>query len=906
MLAPVYMIYKQNIYTWIGAMLLISILYYSPIKAHPREEWQCIRTPHYDVLFLEEMEREAQRLANTLEALYLPTSKSLQIKPNRISILLRSKSAVSNGFVTLGPPRRAVFYNIPPSSSKLQLTNEWFHMLTIHELRHVAQHEYWLTPYSPIDLSFALPDQTWLHEGDAVGIETALSTGGRGRSPYFSLLYKVNLLERGGFSYYKQMIGSLQHQIPDHYRLGYFMTTYLRRKYGADIIRQLMVRNGLGEHVNPFTLYNRIKKLTGRTLTQIYRDANNELKGLWEHQLQGLRITTYQSIAKRDSEDYTDYNYPQPTQGGVIVLKSGIDIPTQFIKIDAQGHEDIICIPVAITPHERFSIAQDQICWIRDKDGHSLDEEKPSSKTIQSYNLRTQQFTTIASPHRYHAVSLSPDGTQLAVCITDEGYNHHLQLLHTTTGDLIQQFPNPENDYYLTPSWSLDGKYVVVAKHARSKATITCINLQTGAMQDLLPYTREAIDNPILRGEYMYYSSPYSGIDNIYAVHFKTKQRFQVTSSKYGAYHPAISADGKWLLYNDFGKDGMGAVQIPLDPQQWTPMTQVQDRAIRYYQPLVTQEDNAGVLNKIPNEIYPTEAYKPWKNLILHTRLTYKPLLNGTAELILCDLFQDWEWSIAGLQYKQDKAAARLFTRFIYQAWKPTIALDLSLVRIKQPDHAKADYSKEVGLSVQMPWKWYEGAYANQVTLQTKSQVNTWNTPKKWYLAQNYTVRWDRMSARSTRDMHSPWGQTLQMNYTHVLNQPSIQYYAAQCNLYFPGLWNHHSIRAGIGYQYKNTSLPLWDDPNFKLHSLSSSKDHQLGFCIDYWFPIAYPDWEPMPYILIKRLGTNLVYDYSYDIGCKRPYHSIGVDCTMDISWLHVALNFMYKITESKPDFGIS
>src|SRR5690606_10956581 len=139
----------------------------------------------------------------------------------------------------------------------------------------------------------------------------------------------------------------------------------------------------------------------------------------------------------------------------------------------------------------RFSIAQDRICWIQFKDGHPLDEKKPSSKTIQSYNLKTHQFTTIASPHRYHAASLSPDGSKIAVCITDEGYNHRIQLLQTTTGKLIQQFPNPENNYYLTPSWTLDGKYIIVVKHAHNKATITRIDLQTGIMQDLLPYTTE-------------------------------------------------------------------------------------------------------------------------------------------------------------------------------------------------------------------------------------------------------------------------------------------------------------------------------------------------------------------------------------------------------------------------------
>lgn len=907
MLPTGYIHNNKSFWKSIGLILWIGIVYFSSAQAYGAEHWKSIRTPHYDVFFLEEMAREAQRVANIVEALYLPTAKTLQVTPVRIPIILRSRMAESNGFVTLLPSRKSVFSNFPANKAWFLMNNDWFNILAIHELRHIAQFEHQLSSYNLVDLSFLLPDQMWLHEGDAVGIETALSTGGRGRSPYFSLLYKINLLERGGFSYYKQMIGSLQHQIPNHYRLGYFLTTYLRREYGADVIRQLMLRDGPLEYINPFTFYNKIKKLTGKSIKQIYQDAHIELTSLWKQQLKGLNLTLTQPISARKTKDYTNYTYPQPLQEEVIVLKSGIAIPTQFVKIDGQGNETILCTPVGLTAEDSFSLAQGKVVWIRHESPHAFIDEKPSLTTIQSYNLQTNKFTTIGPPNRYHVASLSPDGTQIAVSLTDTSYQHHLKILHAATGEVLQQFSNPNNNYYLTPSWSPDGKQVVVVTHAHNQATITCINLQTGEIEDILPYSREAIDEPILQGEYIYYSSPYSGIDNIYAIHRQTKQRFQVTSSQYGAYHPAISPDGKWLLYNDCSKNGMDAVKILLNPKQWLPITQVQDRSIRYYQPLVTQEDNASILTKIPHEVYPTKPHKIWQSLVLKLRFSYRPLLNGSLEAVLHDLLRNAEWTLAG--YRRDHAnnilTQKLFTGFSYQTWKPLIGAELSLLRITSHPQ-KHIYSREASVFLQIPFTWYEGAYTHQFTINTKSQVNTWHTPTKWYVAQNYIVRWERMSARSTRDIYSPWGQTFKIHYTHVLNRPALQHCATQCSLHFPGLRSHHAIRVGVGYQYKTTSLPIWDDPTFKLHHLSLSKDHQLSWCIDYWFPIAYPDWEPLPYILVQRLGTNLFYDYAYDIRRKRPTHSIGLDFTMDISWLHVALNFMYHLTNSKLDFDMS
>lgn len=66
-------------------------------------KWYQINTNNFRVLYPYGFEREAQRVANTLEHIRKPEAKSLEAIPKKISVVLHSQSAVSNGFVTLAP-----------------------------------------------------------------------------------------------------------------------------------------------------------------------------------------------------------------------------------------------------------------------------------------------------------------------------------------------------------------------------------------------------------------------------------------------------------------------------------------------------------------------------------------------------------------------------------------------------------------------------------------------------------------------------------------------------------------------------------------------------------------------------------------------------------------------------------
>src|SRR5690606_12659895 len=127
--------------------------------------------------------------------------------------------------------------------------------------------------------------------------------------------------------------------------------------------------------------------------------------------------------------------------------------------------------------------------------------------------------------------------------------------------------------------------------------------------RDLLPMAKENIGYPVLSGDYLLFNSPKSGIDNIYAVNLQTGTRYQVTSSRLGAYNPAVSDDGKTLFYNDQSRDGMDVVRTGFNPRRWRPDT-VATKTSPLALQLTEQEGNPDIFANVPSEEYPVSRYR--------------------------------------------------------------------------------------------------------------------------------------------------------------------------------------------------------------------------------------------------------------------------------------------------------
>jgi hypothetical protein len=861
--------------------------------------WYRIRTPHTDIIFRGDMGREAQRMANTLEYLYAPTFHPLEIRNSRVALILNNQKVNKNGFTQLAPYKMS-FDTFPTQDYNFIGSNDWLHVLATHEFRHAAQYvtlqrkfnrlAYILGGELFVTGSITANVPLWLFEGDAVDRETELTASGRGRIPYFLLRYKTNLLTQKEYGYDQQHLGSFKNPLPDHYRIGYLLTAHLRNNYGDKILTEIFKKTTL-----PMPFPMAVKKLTGRGIGQIYKDMNQVLQTHWQKQLEGLEFTKTTRLNPRSRADYIDYTYPQlDKKGHVIVLKSGIGTVAQFVALDCNKRPHKILTPGNIDTKISFSVAQNKMVWIEEMP--DIRWKDRSYGVIKCYDTQTKRLKTLTHKSRYGSAELSPDATKIVAFESDMGYHHHLVIIDAENGQVLQRLPNPDNHCYLTPKWSEDGKQIVVVKNVQQKVTIALIDISTGATKNLLPYSTELLGCPVMKGHYVLYNSAYSGIDNIYAIDLATRQQYQVTSSQYGAYHPSISADSQWLLFNDFKEDGMDAVKIPFTPQQWTPLAQIEKHAAHAYAPSIAQEDSGDFSAHVPTHTHFVERYHPWQHALnVHSWLNFNISLNtedphkfseyvqrvGLDILRAKNLLDTTELVVNYLhdfKHKWGQADVKI----IYEGLYPIISLTGSL---KENYQKTPTCHRSLLLRLEIPWTLQHGQYTYKPLIAATSTLQ--NNARATWCTQTYEGSCSRNSKKSPKDIYLPWAQKGTVKYEHMPyegDSPCLQATTElTATLHFPGLAKHHSLRWDFGYGYaKETFKQAAIENALRIKPLGwydctrQRRQESISTSVRYALPICYPDWSMSPFLYVKRLRAETSYRFQCSSKTENIDHIYG------------------------------
>lgn len=588
--------------------------------------WHRIKTPHYNIVFRSNFLREAQRMADTLEYLHIPIGASLGVKNEPIDVLYDNESLTINGSTSRS---RVIMYSFPPSDYNFAGAHDWLLFLTSHELRHTAQNSaerqglvklvYWLGGNILISNYVNMFSGTprWFYEGDAVCMETALSNYGRGRLPYFLMNYKSIMLEGPEYNYHKAFNRSYKDQVPNAYPFGYVMTAHVRRNYGADVIKSIFYQMGsTGRLLFPLA----VKKATGKPLSQVYDDANNELKQLWTKQLENLKITPSDPINERTNSNYTDYMHPQYSSASrIITLRINKFGKYEFVALDPNTHKERVVVePYSLQERtSKFSVAENLIAWIEVRYPLlSADSRSVEDTAIVLYDMSAKKNKRrVVAKGRYLSASISHNKKYIAAVVSTESYDHYISIIDIETGKEVKQLKNPENKLYQAPTWSEDDKSIVSVVAHNSKSSIESINVETNAISVVLEPSTEHIGNAFQHKNHIYYGSAYSGIDNIYAIEINTKKRYQITSKKYGAFSPSISSDGAYLYFSNYTKNGLNVEVASLNPTDWVPVEEVKNVGIHYEKPLEEQEGGIKLSpDSIPHKEYTVERYYP----ILH------------------------------------------------------------------------------------------------------------------------------------------------------------------------------------------------------------------------------------------------------------------------------------------------
>ena len=846
------------------------------------QQWYQANTPDFRIIFPQGTDSLAIGLARKMQQQYSIISSTLDAYPRKLPLILRSKTTISNGFVTLAP-RRSEFFTMPPQDYNFAGTNQWLDLLSIHEYRHVVQFEKSKTGFNKL-LYYAFGEEAlagmsylavpqWLWEGDAVVMETVLTPSGRGRIPEFSMAFKTNLLQRGAFSYNKQYLRSFKHYVPDHYVTGYYMVSYLRRKYEYNPWDNIL-ENAFSKSFIPFIFSTSIKKETGKNVVKTYRGMINEVDSLWVNQVARLDTTRAVAVSKANPKAYTNYMYPQAIGNHTVVaLKSGIGDISQLVTIKEDGTEKRELITGFVANSGLLSAKNGLVVW---------NEYRPDLRwgartlnQIKLYNLTTGKLKTITPPSRYSSASLSPDTTKIATVYVAENNKSYLVILDRYTGEEVYRFPDMPGKFIAMPQWSENGEFITATLSSTEGKTIVRADVEQGTLEELFPPVLENIGFPVQYGDFILYNSAYSGIDNIYAFNLKSGERFQVTSRNFGAFNPALSPDGKTLYFNDYQVDGMQVAQMPYLPDSWKPLEEVTNKAVQYYEPIIDQEKQISKIEDDKTIAVKVDKYRNLKHLFnLHS---WGVLLTESGnELAVGVRAQDiLSTSVlsTGYAFNTFENTGYAYGRLSYQGFFPIIDLEGRIghrsiretIITQEKNYADSLVSWNEGhasLGLRIPLNLTRSKYFQTLTFSSKiglTKVSDFNfQPREqsqqangWLSTLNYSLRYARLLKTSKRDIFSKWGQVLEGGFEHTPlgGDYSGRLGYLQGQIFLPGLFKHHSFYVRGAYQNQDLGLNYrFANQIFYPRGYGYIAFENLYLAsFNYALPLFYPDWSVGP-----------------------------------------------------------
>jgi len=889
-------------------------------------KWNQIKSPYFKVVFPKEFEREARRFTALLDSLYLHGGHSLDHKPKPIQVLMHSRDAYSNGFVSWAPKRMEI-YTTPHQDMFAQ---DWLEQLAIHEFRHVVQIDK-LNQGFTRGLSFFFGQQAigavlglyapmWFLEGDATLTETMLSPSGRGRKPEFEQQLRAQLLEKGSYHYDKAYFGSYKDYIPNHYHMGYLLVSGARYEYGADVWERALSESG--RHSWSITPFNRgIKEVTGMNKVPLYNSVFNQWKEDWQAQEKTLTYSSFTPLTKRDP-NYKNYRWPTPIDAHRILAE--VDGPGEirrFVEVNtATGKESTILIPGS-REREPFSYNAGQLVWTELKP-HPRWENQMFS-VIRIKDLKSGKQRKITSRSRYFAPALSPDGKTIATVHVSDENDYSIHLLNAENGNLIKTIVTPSNQFPMTPAWHENGRELVLILLGDEGKKITLLDTDHSKWTALTSPDFAQIRLPRFDGNNILYCGSWTGIENIYRITKEGKNLEQLSSSRFGAAMVMPSATPENIIYSEYTSDGyvlVSASENELQPQAFTPQALPVEQKLKKMQ---AEEKGLPDLKGLTGDAYTVKKYSKWNLFNFHSWApafvdidegSIGPGVSALSQNLLNTTFVT-----VGYNGDSQNSRERYYANLAYKGWWPVFDLEMKFGDDKTQSggyyrnetdtfriHSiqKATYTTLEG-GVKVPLNLSCGQFFRSIepgvraSYQKRSgyeylqssvsrkkegledtdtlsrQVESFEFTSLEYKLFTYNLK-----RSAQRDVTTRWGQVVEFNYRHT--PAGTNDYGSiiglHTRLYFPGIGRHHAIRLDNDYHRKdrgdkwktdnglNYYLDLPDFVKFPRGVNGITNDELYSFKGDYLFPLLNPDWNVPGVLYMKRITMNLFYDYSLSV----------------------------------------
>ncbi len=888
-------------------------------------KWQQINTKKVSVIFPKGFEQQGLRATNLINYMEQNATRSIGDRSQKVEIVLHNRTTIPNGFVGIAP-FRSEFFATPPQSANFLGTADWLDALTIHEYRHVQQFsnaKVGLTKLFSIfqgdngwGLAASASIPNWFWEGDATIIETALSKGGRGRAPFFTLEQRATLLNGRAYNYQKARNRSYKDLVPNHYRLGYAMLMHGRVKYGNDFWQPIFDNAARYKPlIYPFS--NALKRATGLKTADLYRVTYKSLKKKWAAQIENASIIPTKKIKIPTKKTVTNYRFPFPQKdGSIICLKSSFQQTDALIRIKDGREKKLTNIGFHLEKY--LSVIGNKAIWTEYEQDPRRNNTNYSN--IVCYDFKTAEKVRLTTESRFFSPSFSHSaGRIITVKITPEQRNT-LVILNGKTGQLLKMLPNPNNYFISFPKWAENDTDIVYIAKQNGQLAIFKYNLINSQTTQLTDWTHHTIADLNITNKKVYFTASFSGIDNIYSIDLESASNIkpitQLTSVKIGSFFPALATDNQTLVFSEFTDMGyeLSSLNLAEGRTKKAAIKIVEPHLQSFYADINNAEEGGDILGNVPTEAYPVKRYKGFfKGMRLHSWNFTPSVSLPTLDIQMDNYLNDFSINVIG-GYNINESSPVFVTSATYGKWYPQLTLFTSLTNrnaafLTQQDSVQIQQFDQfsVGGQVSIPLTWIRDNYGTSLRTfggyiqRYLSETTFGDIPQADKSIGTIQLGLNVSNLRRTafQNLGPRWGQSFNILYQQTTDTRTDRQIRVGGELYFPGIGLNHNLKLGIAYQrelLKNT-YQFSDAFEYPRGFRSITNDEFLRLSADYQFPFAYPDWGLWGITYFKRISANLFFDYGRrtieTIDLVDNHNSAGVELIFDNNfWNELPVTF--------------
>lgn len=882
--------------------LLILLLLCTCVRAQiglhpPAVDWQKIETTEGRVLFPKGYEARAKRVATLIELLNEKHTRSIGEQQFDVDIVLQTPNMTINGFVGLAPFRSG-FFATPPQSFSLLSTADWMDLLTIHEFRHVQQNSnerrgltklvsYLQGQFGWAVLSgIAVPN--WFAEGDATIYETAMSPGGRGRTPAFSGTLRSLLAEDIIYKYPVARNNSFRRIVPDHYRYGYGMLTYARERYGNDVWRKVL-HQGAAQGGLLYSFSRALKKETGLSTPELYATTMADLKAAQDSLTAARAPFIEGQPIGATRKDIVNYRFPaMDGEGRLLALRSGFKVLPQLVEIDPAGGPDRVVTNLGIQREPYVDVHGKFAVWMERRQHPRYTNLQFSDITL--YELGSGRKRQLTENGKYVSPSLSFDGRQIVSVYHDPlAGPPEIVILNTVSGEVESRFRRNATSVSF-PRFSPDGKTVYFFDQQYSGIAIMALDLASGQTTTLKERSPEAID--LLRvapGGTLVYASGRDGVDNIYQLEPASGDIVQLTNVAVGATMPLLTKDG-YLIYSTptpkglrlqrlaFGGDknlngvygglyaGIPGGLLPAGPSYYERAAGFVEEAVDLSSTVEAKEypvsdfsDNLGGI-KLHSWSYNGSYVSPGAIIAATNALNTIAIdVDGQYNLNEKRSAASASVNYGGL-FPVLRAAVELRDRN-YSTFRAGVDTVFNRVNLNQ---------LTVSGGLRVPLTWVSGNFQTNLTPAAEYTYYALSNNEGGELPDNFgglgfQLTFSSFQRLAYQQVQSRLGASLFLRYDQGFGEEDLgDRFLLRSAINLPGLFATHGLKLDFDYQREpiRNAYQFPDAFRYARGYVAPAADRVYRLGVNYQLPILYPDFGIAGVTYFQRVRLNAFYDY--------------------------------------------